>query len=356
MEILFVFNEDNTNGGASSILRQVIDYYIAQNSVVHIVFRKNKKYGHFDDICCENLKLYYSKDLLHFIKNIWKVHKISFDYSFNSVVKFTGFVGVLKRLRLLHIKTMVGRESTSVFLRFKGLRLLYYKMWYQFGYKAVNVLICQSNIMKEQLIKNIPWIEKTARVVVIPNPVNLEKMNEMSMAVIDTSLYTPYIVTAGRMIPEKAYDVLLDAFSEINKEYSSLSLVILGDGMLRPQIENQIERLKIKDKVILAGQVSNVYPWFKQAKLCIVSSRMEGFPNVLLQMMSQNEKVVSTLCAGGIEKINGLFTCPINDSRALSHSILECLESDTMGRRSLFDEELNNRSIEKFIRIVEQSK
>lgn len=324
---------------------------------MYILFsERKKKYGHFEEISCDNLKLYYSKNLIDFIGNIWKVHRLSFDYSYNSVVKFTGFVGVLKRLRILHIKTMVGRESTSVFLRFKGLKLLYYRMWYMLGYKAVNVLICQSDIMKEQIIKNIPWIEKTARVVVIPNPVNLKRMNEMSMAVLDTSLYTPYIVTAGRMIPEKAYDVLLDAFSVVIKEYPTLSLVILGDGVLRPQIENQIERLRIKDKVILAGQVSNVYPWFKQAKLCVVSSRMEGFPNVLLQMMSQNEKVVSTLCAGGIERINGLYTCPINDPMALSYSMHECLGSDTRGRRLIFDEELNNRSIDNFIRIVEQFK
>jgi len=356
MNILFVFKEDNTNGGAASILRQVIEYYISHGSIVHVVFLKEKKWGHFDSIACDNLKLYFGGSLAKILHNFSVVNKINFDYSYNSVVKFTGLVGVLKRLGFLHINTMVGRESTSIFLRFKGLRLLYYNLWYRLGYKAANIIICQSDVMKKQFIEHLPWIEKYAKVVVIPNPVNMDRMNEMAKEDIDVTPFHPYIITAGRMINEKAYDILLDAYATVLKLFPKLKLVILGDGILRPQIEQQIANLGVGDRVHLAGQVPNVYPWFKRATLCVVSSRMEGFPNVLLQMMSQNDRVVSTLCAGGIEKINGLFTCPINDSVALAQSMLDCLESDTIGKRLLFDQELNNRSIDNFIRIVEKSK
>ena len=150
MNVLFVFRDDNTNGGASSILRQIIEYYVKHGSEVHVVFQKKYTYGHFDDIACKNLHLYYSSGIFDFINNIRKVHRITFDYSFNSVVRFTGFVGILRRLGILHIRTMVGRESTSVFLRFSGIRLLYYNIWYRLGYKAINVLICQSDIMTFQ--------------------------------------------------------------------------------------------------------------------------------------------------------------------------------------------------------------
>ena len=61
------------------------------------------------------------------------------------------------------------------------------------------------------------------------------------------------------------------------------------------------------------------------AKVCIVSSLVEGFPNVLLQMMSQNEKdSINHLC-GGIENINGLFTCSPNNIDALAQKINEAL-------------------------------
>lgn len=356
MNILFLFKDDNTNGGASSILRQILEYYLSHNSTVHIVFLKDKKYGHLDDLACKNLKLYYGGGLIKFYNNIKSIHNITFDYSFNSVVKFTGLVGLLKRLGILHIRTMVGRESTSVFLRFCGFRLYYYKIWYRLGYKAADVIICQSDIMKKQLVEHLPWIERTARVVVIPNPVNIKMMNERAKEIINISKYNPYIITAGRIIPEKAYDVLLDSFAIISSSYPNLKLVILGDGRLRPQIEKQIETLGLREKVYLMGQVPNVYPWFKNASLCVVSSRLEGFPNVLLQMMSQNVRVVSTLCAGGIERISGLFTCQINDPGALAKAISSCLTSDVQGKRELFDKELKSRSIEGFIRIVENQK
>ncbi len=356
MNIFFLFMDDNTNGGAASILRQIIEYYISHNSIVHIVFLKEKKYGHFDEIACDNLKLYYGGDIIKFLSNIKSLRNITFDYSFNSVVNFTALVGILKRLGILHIKTMVGRESTLIFSRFNGLKLLQYKLFYHLGYKAADVIVCQSDIMKKQLVEHLPWLEKNANVIIIPNPVNMVRMNEKAKELIDTSCHSPYVVAAGRMISEKAYDVLLDSFTKIIPSYPQMRLVILGDGELRSQIENQIETLGIKNRVYLAGYVSNVFPWFKNASLCVVSSRMEGFPNVLLQMISQNDRVVSTLCAGGIEKIKGLITCPINDSNALAKAMDECLSNDTKGKRDLFDNELKSRSIESFIKKVENSK
>jgi trehalose-6-phosphate synthase len=108
----------------------------------------------------------------------------------------------------------------------------------------------------------------------------------------------------------------------------------------------------LEEDVILPGMVENVYPYFKNARMCVVSSRIEGFPNVLLQMMSQNEKVVSTLCAGDIDKLEGVFTCKPNDEDDLLRAMAACLEADTSENRELFDRELQDRSIDKFIERV----
>lgn len=353
MNILFVLFNDDTNGGAVSIMRQIAEHYLKKGSYVHILFLKKKQYGHWDTIRDHNLHLYYSNGIGQALGNIRKLHKIYFDYSFTSVVKFTGFVGMLKRSGVFRIKTMVARESTIIFNRFHGYKLLKYRMYYRLGYKAANVLICQTEFMKEQLLKHQPWLEKYSKVLVIPNPVNIQKMNEMAKEPLDVTTYTPYIVTAGRFIPEKAYDILLDAYADVNRKHPELRLVILGDGALRPQMEEQIAKLNLRGRVILRGQVDNVYPWFKKASLCVVSSRMEGFPNVLLQMMSQNDKVVSTLCAGDIDKIEGLIICPVEDSAALANAMIECLESEKGNKRELFDNELQNRTIDRFIDKVE---
>src|SRR5690606_20880375 len=112
-----------------------------------------------------------------------------------------------------------------------------------------------------------------------------------------------FIVTAGRLIHEKGYDILINAFAELKEKYPDLKLIILGYGDLKQELIYLATSLNIEQDVIFWGFVENVYPFFKKAKACVISSRVEGFPNVLLQMMSQNSNVVSTTCAGGIDTI-----------------------------------------------------
>mgnify|MGYP001292883898 FL=1 len=126
-------------------------------------------------------------------------------------------------------------------------------------------------------------------------------------------------------------------------------MVILGEGPLRSHLETKIRDLNLADKVLLPGRVSNVLAYFNLAKVCVVSSRVEGSPNVLLEMMSQNTKVVSTKCAGGIEDIKGLFLANINSEYSLSISIDNALRIDSNENRYLFDKDLDSRSIDKFI-------
>ena len=71
-------------------------------------------------------------------------------------------------------------------------------------------------------------------------------------------------------------------------------------------------------------------------------------------MMSQNTKVVSTLCAGGIDDLDGVVTLPPNDSLLLSKSILEVLKSDTSKNKDKFRLELNKRSITSFIKTIDE--
>lgn len=340
-------------GGAEGILRQLTEYYLDKGNDVYVLIQNRKRYGEWECKGYNNLHLYYGGGILQRFKNVWRLRRTIFDYSFSSIVRVTGPMGLMKRTGLLHIRTMVGRESTSIFARYRGWRLRYYQLWYKLGYEAVDVLICQTSFMKHQLLEHLPWLEKHSRVTVIPNPVNISTMEEKGREEIEVSALKPYVVTAGRFISEKAYDVLVDAFSCMVKKRPEMKLVILGDGTLRGQIESQVERLGMRDRVVLQGQVENVYPWFREAVLCVVSSRMEGFPNVLLQMMSQNERVVSTLCAGDIDKIDGLTTCCTDDANALAEAMLITLNKDVSDNREKFDNELKSRSIEKFIGRIE---
>ena len=71
-----------------------------------------------------------------------------------------------------------------------------------------------------------------------------------------------YIVTAGRIIPEKGFDLLIDSFNLLIDK--SLKLVILGMGTNKEKqkLVNQIETLGLQNRVILYGFAKNVYSYF----------------------------------------------------------------------------------------------
>jgi len=354
-KILIVLPTDNL-GGAEKVLKMIARHYI-NNANVSVFFLQKRSTSLWDDLLInKNITLDYGKsksstlgliNLLYFILKCRKYHHI-----FSSQTIINGFIGLLIKLRIIQTKFFIARESTTIFNRFSGIKLFKYRLIYYLGYSSVDLLICQTELMKAQFIKNLPFIFKKINIKTIPNPINLEKTLQPNT---DFIFNEDFIVAAGRLIEEKGFDILIDAFNLLQNDYSNLKLVILGEGPLRSQLETKIRNLNLADKVLLPGRVSNVLAYFNLAKVCVVSSRVEGFPNVLLEMMSQNTKVVSTKCAGGIDELEGVFVAEVNDITGLVEHLKIILDSDTSHNRVLFDKELKSRNIENFINKIELS-
>lgn len=339
----------NQLGGAEQLMMEIAKFYLKNKKEVTVVFLIKDSVSIWDSLKGTNgFNMYY----LNF--SPIKLYRYLINYRHTLVitthVHITGLTGLLRKLNLLKTEILIGRESTSIFMRYSGWKLFTYKIMYNLGYSKLDLLICQSQHMKQQLVKELPWLTNKTRIEIIDNPINLEDIKRnMEKPNFLIPLDFEYIVSAGRLIIEKGFDILIDAFYNISDQYPHLKLVILGDGILKNQLEQQINRLQMNKRIVLTGFVDNVYPYFRNAEACVVSSRIEGFPNVLLQMMSQNTNVVSTLCAGGIENIKGVYTSKTDDIRDLQNSLMLCIDSDNDEKREYFDYELNSRSIESFI-------
>ncbi len=351
-------------GGAEQFLKMIASYHADNDDGVTVFFMNDKKHRGWEDLE-KKARILYGKGqreregTVRLVKNLSSHRFTQYDRAYTSHSHITAIVGLLRKLNILSIRHFVARESTLVFSRFSGLRLLTFRFFYQMGFSSVDTLICQTDLMRQQLLKNIPRIlKKIPNVIVLPNPINLKVAakyaDEMSF---QTTVNTDYIVSAGRLIDEKGFDLLIRSFAIISSSYKNLKLVILGDGSLRTVLQTLATQLGIADKVILPGRVDNVYPYFRQAKACVVSSRIEGFPNVLLQMMSQNGNVVSTLCAGGVEDIPALITCLPDDEKELEAAVMRSLnKSKTEVEENLrtFQQYLYERTVEKFIGKIEK--
>ena len=112
----------------------------------------------------------------------------------------------------------------------------------------------------------------------------------------------PTIVAAGRLAPQKGFDILLDAFAQVKKQLDA-RLVIFGDGPLRDPLQAQIDALGLNESVQMPGYVKAPLNEMAASDLFVLSSRFEGSPNVLVEAMSTGVSVVAANCPHGPDEI-----------------------------------------------------
>ena len=116
------------------------------------------------------------------------------------------------------------------------------------------------------------------------------------------------ILAVGKFKSQKNHSLLLKAFASLS-ELLDVKLVILGDGELRQELENQIIELKLEQRVILPGFELDTLKWYQTADLFVLSSNWEGFANVIVEALEVGLPVVSTDCPSGPSEIldGGLY-------------------------------------------------
>lgn len=152
------------------------------------------------------------------------------------------------------------------------------------------------------------------------------------------------IVSVGRIHPDKNFPLLLDAFKQVLCSFPEYRLEIYGEeepGSPEPylkQLEEQAERLGIRNQVDFMGQSSNVGKAIFGARLFVLSSVLEGMPNALIEAMACGLPCITTDflpgCAGEIVT-DGEDGCivPNQDARALAEKICVVLSDDEWSRR-----------------------
>lgn len=111
------------------------------------------------------------------------------------------------------------------------------------------------------------------------------------------------IVAAGRLAPEKGYDVALRAFARVRDPEARLAIV--GDGPLRGDLEALAASLGVADRVTFAGYAPDIGPWLDRARLLLLSSWHEGFGAVIVEALGRGRPVVATACTPAVEDLLG---------------------------------------------------
>jgi len=137
----------------------------------------------------------------------------------------------------------------------------------------------------------------------------------------------PVIVAMGRLVQQKDFATLIAAMAHVPEE---ARLMILGEGPLRADLEAQAREAGIAERVAMPGFASNPLPYLRRARLFVLSSRFEGFGNVIAEALATGTPVVSTNCPYGPSEIlgDGRFGAltPPGDSAALGAAITRALD------------------------------
>lgn len=141
----------------------------------------------------------------------------------------------------------------------------------------------------------------------------------------------------------------LDVMAEVLKKRPDVYGLIIGDGPLKEEIINHLNKLNLQEKIILAGLQTDVKPWLSSMDIFMMTSKFEGLPIALLEAMSM-QCAIATTDAGGIKEVvnhnqSGLMV-GVDDVGKLSEEILRLID-DPEFRNSL-GVNARNRVIESF--------
>ena len=125
---------------------------------------------------------------------------------------------------------------------------------------------------------------------------------------------------------------------------------LLGEGPDREKIEKMIKNEDLQEYIKLLGVKRNPYPWIKNSKVLLLSSKSEGLPTVLIEGIILNKVVISTNCLTGPKEIldNGKYgsLVEIGDYNAMAQEILELLQEKSIKREKYLSN--IDESIERF--------
>jgi glycosyltransferase involved in cell wall biosynthesis len=139
-----------------------------------------------------------------------------------------------------------------------------------------------------------------SRIAVIPNPVDIETVQRAAREAVDPAFergQVPTIVTAGRLAHAKNLPLLIDALQHLSRRMAFRAW-ILGAGDLENDVRALITRASLQQHVALLGFQANPWKFMARADVFVLTSRYEGFGNVLIEAMSCGLPVVATSSYG----------------------------------------------------------
>lgn len=318
-----------TGGGTERVAVNMINYWLSEERTVNVITKHGREKDHYSlpnsvqrivlgdpgDSANRWVGLFRNIDRIRRLRKTIKKNGYSVVISFlarNNVLTILACIGLGKHV-VISERNDPGKQKQR--WPWGWLRNLLYK--------HADVITANSKSAIEHMKGYVP----ESKLIIVPNPVIIPEEQAQPD-------HSTVILNVGRLVPQKAQSLLLDAWSRISEEYPDWTLEILGEGEERKKLTDKIREIGLSDRTTLRGFVDHPSRYYHSAGIFVLPSYFEGTPNALLEAMAHGLPCVVSDSLPGVLEImedrkTGLFFTS-GEAEDLSDKLKELMEDSEL--------------------------
>jgi len=303
-----IFIPELGGGGAERVAQILGNYYVSQGNKVYYFLADmdtEQDYPVEGEIIRTSIKscLYNTSNN---IQRLWKLFQASFKMrALKSQYKIEVAISFMEEFNYLNIlskgnEKVIVRICTILSPRQDLGGLLYKKEIVHFFYSKADKVI----VMSQYAVKDMKDYYKIPfkKIIKIPNPtVDLPIQKDKEAWTFGDKV----VLCVGRLEPVKQQERIIRAFSIVCNKFFDARLIILGKGFRLTYLRELCKRLHIEKFVVFIGFTDNVKYYLEHARVFVMASKVEGFPNSMIEAMKYGVPIITTDAPGACAEIVG---------------------------------------------------
>lgn len=309
-------------GGAQRVFSQLVNSLSDQYNVIEVVFNNDESdvYNGTGEKLSLNVaggSTFFGK-AANFIKRCWKLYRLKVKYKSKvniSHLEGANYINILsggpgKKILCVH-GSKVAEDSNR-----RGLiKLIEDKILIPILFNRADKIVTVSHGISKELTRFFKI--ETDKIQVIQNGIDVDAIKQLAVEEIP-DLHKPFftkpvIIFSGRLAPQKNPLALIDIFNS-SKDLVDYNLMIIGDGILKDQMQHRCHQLGLKfydiesgknkdARILFLGFQANPFRYLKKSTLFILPSNFEGFPLAPCEALACNLPIMATDCPTGTREI-----------------------------------------------------